>query len=189
MSPETVEKVRSELVTFVAARVETPEVAEDIVQEVFARLVAVGEEEKIIDARAWLYRATRNAIVDHYRRSKSLTALPSDLLHEEPSDLPNEATRELALCLRPMMAGLSSDRSRAVQLVDLEGRTHREAAEIEGVSVPGMKSRVQRGRRELVVLLQQCCDVERDSTGAVFDYTPRASSHRNDIDRFSSDES
>jgi RNA polymerase sigma-70 factor (ECF subfamily) len=60
---------------------------------------------------------------------------------------------ELAPCLRPLLDGLSPEQRRAVQLVDLDGWGQAEAARREEVSLSGMKSRVQRGRRRLVELL------------------------------------
>ena len=41
-----------------------------------------------------------------------------------------------------------------------------------GISVSGMKSRVQRARRELKDLLEHCCVVELDTQGAIADYHP-----------------
>jgi RNA polymerase sigma-70 factor (ECF subfamily) len=38
--------------------------------------------------------------------------------------------------------------------------------------VSGMKSRVQRARRQLKDLLEQCCSVGLDRTGAVTSYRP-----------------
>ena len=93
----------------------------------------------------------------------------------DPSDnLPNEATRELARCLQPMMSRLHPTARDAITRVDLEGQTHREAAAQLGISVSGMKSRVQRARRELKEQLTSCCQIQTDRTGALADYAPRA---------------
>ena len=58
----------------------------------------------------------------------------------------------------------------AVHAVDIDGMTHLAAADLAGISVPGMKSRVQRGRRQLRELLTDCCTVELSATRAVTDY-------------------
>jgi RNA polymerase sigma-70 factor (ECF subfamily) len=44
------------------------------------------------------------------------------------------------------------------------------AARREGVSLSGMKSRVQRGRRRLAELLGQCCTLTLDARGVPMDY-------------------
>jgi RNA polymerase sigma-70 factor (ECF subfamily) len=63
---------------------------------------------------------------------------------------------------------------RAVELIDLEGLPQARAAQREGVSVSGMKSRVQRGRRRLADLLGQCCALTLDTRGLPMDYAPPA---------------
>jgi RNA polymerase sigma-70 factor (ECF subfamily) len=62
----------------------------------------------------------------------------------------------------------------ALTRVDVDGQTHQQAADQLGLSVSGMKSRVQRARRQLKDLLQQCCTVGLDGSGAVATYRPTA---------------
>jgi RNA polymerase sigma-70 factor (ECF subfamily) len=50
-------------------------------------------------------------------------------------------------------------------MVDLDGIPQAGAAQREGVSLSGMKSRVQRGRRRLAELLGQCCTLTLDARG------------------------
>jgi RNA polymerase sigma-70 factor (ECF subfamily) len=42
-----------------------------------------------------------------------------------------------------------------------------------GISVSGMKSRVQRGRAQLRSALDQCCQIALDARGRVIAVTPR----------------
>ena len=58
----------------------------------------------------------------------------------------------------------------AITRVDLDGQTHQQAADQLGITVSGMKSRVQRARGQLKDMLTGCCSVELDRTGAVTDY-------------------
>lgn len=53
----------------------------------------------------------------------------------------------------------------AVTLVDLDGYTHQSAAEIEAISVSGMKSRVQRARTKLGEMLTVRRTVATDNLG------------------------
>ena len=57
-------------------------------------------------------------------------------------------------------------------MVDLDGMAQAAAARVEGVSLSGMKSRVQRGRRRLALLLGQCCELTLDARGVPVGYTP-----------------
>ena len=83
---------------------------------------------------------------------------------------PAAAVGELAQCLRPLLGGLPPDQRRAVELIDLDGWAQSRAARSEGVSLSGMKSRVQRGRRRLADLLGQCCALTLDARGVPMDY-------------------
>jgi RNA polymerase sigma-70 factor (ECF subfamily) len=60
-------------------------------------------------------------------------------------------------------------------MIDLDGLPQAAAARIEGVSLSGMKSRVQRGRRRLAELLEQCCTLTLDARGVPMDYDARSS--------------
>ena len=66
-------KYAPSLLTYVRMRVSSPEDAEDLVVEVFvaalenAKFAALSEKEK----QLWLWRVTRNKVIDAYRRAKT----------------------------------------------------------------------------------------------------------------------
>lgn len=171
------EQTRAELLGFVSRRVENLDAAEDIVQDILERIHRT-ELAKVTNLQGWLYQAARNAIVDHYRRRRQAFSLDEVDLPVE-ADLgaaggePPGAVQELARCLRPLIDQLPDDYRSAITLVDLDGETHHVVAGAVGVSTSGMKSRVQRGRRRLAALLQECCAVETTRSGSIVDYTPR----------------
>jgi RNA polymerase sigma-70 factor (ECF subfamily) len=171
---------------FIRRRVESDADADDILQEVFLRIHkhadTVERQERLV---SWLFQVTRNAIADYYRAPVRRRELPSGA----PSDLEEtevrawdsvedgdgeslEARRELAACLRPMIDQLPPRYRAAVTLVDLEGVPQKEAAARAGVSLSGMKSRVQRGRHALEHLLHDCCRIDLDAGGRITDYQP-----------------
>jgi RNA polymerase sigma-70 factor (ECF subfamily) len=168
---QTFERLRS----FIAARVRDDDVAADIAQDVLVRTIAAGALQRVDNPTAWLYRSARNAVIDHYR-----TRRVHDPIDEAdrwpdpgPSDSePNDATRDLARCLQPLLRELPPSARDALTRVDIDGQTHQRAADQLGISVSGMKSRVQRARRQLKGLLEQCCAVELDRSGAVTTYHP-----------------
>jgi RNA polymerase sigma-70 factor (ECF subfamily) len=168
---ETLERLRS----FVAARVGDRELAADITQDVIVRTIASGALERVDDPVAWLYRSARNAVIDHYRTRRPHA--PIDGIEQLPDPdagerVPNDATRELSQCLRPLIAQLRPAARDALEQVDVAGATHQQVADRLGLSVSGMKSRVQRARRELRELLERCCSVELDRRGTVTEYRP-----------------
>jgi RNA polymerase sigma-70 factor (ECF subfamily) len=44
---------------------------------------------------------------------------------------------------------------------------------MEGISVSGMKTRVQRGRRMMRALFEECCHLSIDARGKVFAIAPK----------------
>lgn len=179
-------EVRERLERFVARRVDDPDDAEDIVQDVFLRLQ---EHRGRIDRSGrvvpWLFRVARNAIADHYRgrsrRHEVESAAEDDPAFDtvDPREIlqfghdSGQAHRELAECIRPMLDGLPERYREALDLVDLGGRSQRTAADEVGLSRSGMKSRVQRGRRMLQDRLLECCRVALSAAGTVMDYEAR----------------
>ena len=167
---------------FVARRVSDPHHAEDLVSEIVVRvhrhLASLDDQERLT---AWVFRIARNVIKDHYKMS----GRRREVLDAEPDDVPcgtgadewvddqDAVLAELAVCLRPLLAELPADYRRALELTDLGGLSQAEAAEQEHVSLSGMKSRVQRGRRQLGAVLRQCCTPTLDSRGVPVDYRPR----------------
>jgi RNA polymerase sigma-70 factor (ECF subfamily) len=166
---------------FVRRRVSDPHQADDVVAEVMFRihqhLGTLDDQERVT---AWVFRITRNAITDHYRRiGRRREVLSTEI---EPNAHPSadawlddqEATlSELAACIRPLVDALPADYRRALELTDFDGHTQADAARIEGISLSGMKSRVQRGRRQFATLVRQCCDVTTDSRGELVDFNLR----------------
>lgn len=175
------EQLHEALRAFILKRVGDEAETEDILQEVFLRvhrrLESLHSRERMV---SWVYQITRNAIVDHYRSAARRPELPSGLateltrVTETPTEQEDfEAKYELAHCLRPMIARLSNEYREAITLVELDGLTHQEAATRLGLSVPGMKARVQRGRRQLKQMLDNCCLIQLDSRRGVADYQIR----------------
>jgi RNA polymerase sigma-70 factor (ECF subfamily) len=165
---------------FLARRV-PPDDVDDVLQDVFLRmqrgLATLREEERFA---AWLYQVARNAIADHGRvRARHPLPLQADQsIEAEPRPAGDEeddetAIRGLSACVALFVAQLPSPYREAITLVELEGLTAREAAELVGVSVSGMKSRVQRGRQRLRALFEDCCDIALDARGKVMAAAPR----------------
>ena len=84
----------------------------------------------------------------------------------EGDETESVAASALPKCLVNFVARLQSRYREAVTLVELEGTTARAAAEMVGISVSGMKSRVQRGPAQLRYMLEECCEIEVDAAGA-----------------------
>lgn len=176
------QELHGNLRAFIGRRVRNQADVDDLVQRVLLQIVkGLGSLRDAERLHAWVYRTARNVIVDHYRSSTARRELASgdaqDLALADVSNLSVDeesvALQELAICLTPMLRQLQPAYREAVTLTELEGITQAEAAERTGVSLSGMKSRVQRGRRQLKAVLEACCRVDLDNRGSIVGYEPR----------------
>jgi RNA polymerase sigma-70 factor (ECF subfamily) len=166
---------------FVLKRIPDEQSGEDILQNVFlkihTRIDTLRDEEKL---QSWIYQIARNAIADYYREQRTTTDLPEELvLPEEPAD--DDAVKELIPCIKTMVDSLPSDYREALYLTEYEGLTQRELADRLGLSFSGAKSRVQRAREKLKVMLLDCCHFEFDRRGRVIDYQPKCACCANQV--------
>lgn len=163
----------AQLRPFLARRVEAADV-DDVLQDVWLRvergLASLRDEERFT---AWLFQIARNAVADHLRaRARQPVAEPVEAA-VEPIDDDRDAAAALARCISIFVARLPSPYREAVSLIELEGLSVRDAADMVGISVSGMKSRVQRGRAQLRQLFEACCEIALDARGKVIGFTPR----------------
>jgi RNA polymerase sigma-70 factor (ECF subfamily) len=179
------QQIHNGLRAFISKRVANEAEVDDIVQDVWLKmqrgLDGLKDQRRLI---SWIYQIARHAIIDHYRapgrRREMPAGLAPDLEAHQSSSARTTASEdsgqlrtELASCLRPMIERLSGEYRQAVILIDLEGLTQQEAAVQLGLSLSGMKSRVQRGRRQLKGMLEACCVIELDRRRGVADYDVR----------------
>jgi RNA polymerase sigma-70 factor, ECF subfamily len=180
------EQVHNGLRAFIAKRIADEAEVDDILQEVFLRMHrgidALKDPQRVV---SWIYQITRHAIIDHYRAPERRREMPAGLAADMEatgtaavtpiidSGDSGEHRAELAGCLRPMIDRLDKGYREALILVELEGLTQEAAAKRIGLSLSGMKSRVQRGRRQLKRKLSDCCLIQLDQRNGVADYTVR----------------
>ena len=181
------QQVRAGLHSFIAKHVANEADVDDILQEVFLRIHrridSLKDPRRIVP---WVYQITRHAVIDHYRTQGQRQEVPAGLGTEVEAPRKGSATRfvgrssdsvelhsELSGCLRPMIERLAKENGEAVVLVELEGLTQQAAAKRLGLSLSGMKSRVQRGRKQLKQMLDECCKIEMDRRRGVIDYEVR----------------
>jgi RNA polymerase sigma factor (sigma-70 family) len=149
---EIIAKERSRLRNFIRRRVPDPADVEDIVQDVFYRLLEANRLLMPIEhVTGWLFRVARNRITDLFRKKKP--ELFSDAAVEDEEGelmqiddlLPSPDAGPDALYLRHMLLDeleLALDEQREVFVAhELEGRSFREIAEESGVSVNTLLSR------------------------------------------------
>lgn len=171
-------ELEARLRPYVARRVASAADIDDVLQETFVR-VHRGVAELDDDQRfgPWVYRVAASAIADHRRARERHPLTPGATNGELPAiELDEDIEAEMAGCVAIFVARLPSPYREAITLTELQGLTQKDAADLLGISLSGMKSRVQRGRERIRQMFEECCEISVDCRGRVTECTPRVSS-------------
>lgn len=150
----TYDQYASMLYRLALSRVNSREDAEDVVQEVFLKLMASYHKIRDDDhARAWLVRVTINQSNDCLRRKKQRAWLPFEAIAELAAE-DETPSPILSITMDPTSA--IPDKIRSVILLHyLEGYPLTEVATMLGISHSAAKMRLARGRKILEELIQK----------------------------------
>ena len=170
---EVIKREQSRLRNFIRRRVPDPRDAEDILQDVFYKLVAANRLlMPIEDVTGWLFRVARNRITDLFRKKKPERFSDPAVADEDderlqledllPSaDAGPEALYARSVLLDELEAAVDElpEEQRAVFVAhELEGRSFKEMAAETGVSVNTLLSRKRYAVRHLRERLQDVYD-------------------------------
>jgi len=170
---EIVAEERSRLRNFIRRRVADPADVEDIVQDVFYKLVEANRLLMPIDhVTGWLFRVARNRITDLFRKRREVTFSETSLEGEDgelqhiedllPSpDAGPEALYVRSVLLDELELALDElpDEQREVFVAhELEGRSFKELSDESGVNVNTLLSRKRYAVLHLRERLQKIYD-------------------------------
>jgi len=169
--------IEARLRPYVARRVASAAEVDDIVQEILVRvhkgLETLRDDESF---GGWVYRIAARTIADAAKsHARDPIARGRDIVDAAGggSDEAADLQLELGECVALFVARLPSPYREAITLTELQGLTQKEAAEMLGTSLSGMKSRVQRGREKIREMFEQCCEISVDGRGRVVDCEAR----------------
>jgi RNA polymerase sigma-70 factor (ECF subfamily) len=140
--------------------------AEDLVQDTYARaLQATAQFTPGTNLKAWLFRILRNTFISRYRRQRhdpTIGGLDTvDPTAQGPApeqwlrdDLELDRLRKVVAAEIERALMTLSEEARTVILLDLEGLTEGEVAQVLGCAVGTVKSRLARARATLRLLLK-----------------------------------
>ncbi len=141
---------KGRIFTFVLRMVGEVEHADDITQDVFAKvfplLPALDADHRVLP---WLYRVANNAAIDQIRRRRRFTWLRMGRLHgtgDEPRRDPHDGQVGEQEHVQKVLATLPPENAAALLLHALEGYSYKEIGEIQGCSMTAVRSRIARAR-------------------------------------------
>ena len=156
------QKNSKKLFNFIRSRVTNEQDAEDILQDVWFQLLSIVDTEPIEQLSAWLYRVSRNRIIDRQRKQKSLPL--EDFIYENENGeilIPEVIIDEMINpedefekmyfeeSLMHVLGELPEKQRQVFIWNELEGITLREIAERTGESIKTITSRKRYAVAEL----------------------------------------
>lgn len=145
---------------YLERRVGDRAVAEDILQNAFAKVVARREQapadESVIP---WFYRTLRNAAIDQFRRrgaaDRAYEAFARELeTHETPTD---DMEAEICACVSRLAATLKPEYAEALEAIEVAGTPVKAFAAQKGLSSNNAGVRVFRAREALKKRVTESC--------------------------------
>lgn len=155
---DLVELYQDHLFALVVRMVPDRDQAADAVQEAFFSAYRNMRSFRGGSVRSWLSRIAINAAMDQQRLRKRRPSQPYPELDDEtwqPPAGPDADPERTALeversrALQGALAGITPDQRHAIVLFDVEGYDYQEIADLTGVSLGTVKSRIHRGRLAL----------------------------------------
>lgn len=128
------------------------QLAEDIVQEVFVTLYfKAGDIRDRKKIKHWLVRTTTNRSIDFLRSSQKVVTLSEDFFERLPNDTLTDPVvemdkKELAFEIHKAINKLPEDMKALILLYYFQGIQQKEIAEILGVALGTVKTRLRRAR-------------------------------------------
>ncbi|MCB5174269.1 MULTISPECIES: sigma-70 family RNA polymerase sigma factor [Microvirga] len=128
--------------------------ADDLIQDTLTRAIAkIDRFEPGTNLNAWLFTILRNLFHSEYRRRRREVEDADGSYAARLSAPPEQGSRLDFEDFRKALARIPIDQREALLLVGAQGLSYEEAAEICGVAVGTIKSRVNRARTRLAALL------------------------------------
>jgi len=128
--------------------------ADDLVQDTLVRALAnIDRFERGTNLNAWLFTILRNLFHSEWRKLKREVEDIDGAYAARLSTIPEQGGRLDLADFRTAMTKLPADQREALLLVGAQGFSYEDAAQICGVAVGTIKSRVNRARARLAQLL------------------------------------
>jgi RNA polymerase sigma-70 factor, ECF subfamily len=130
-----------------------PALADDLMQESYLRfLCSLGPDDGEVAYRRYLFQIATNLLRDHWRRPRPtpIDTVPEALFASGAGSAHTDSRAEL----EPAMARMRPRERQLLWLAHAEGYSHREIAEITGLSSPSIRLLLFRARRKIARLLR-----------------------------------
>ncbi len=152
------------------------DMAEDLTQEIFLKIFkALGTFDRRANFQTWLISVSRNLCIDHYRSvrkeremvDRSVDAADVSPVSNEPDALVTLERGDRRAMLHRALARLPDTLRAAVLLRDIQELSYQEIADRLALPEGTVKSRINRGRKELTRQIRRVMSDEEAQAAAI----------------------
>lgn len=138
---------------FIYSKVSDRDIVNDIIQDVFYKIHSnIHNLKNNSKLTSWLFQVARNAIIDYFREEKKATELLKNM-NQEDTYVKKTSTEILKYCMTFFLSRLPEKYEEAIIFTEFKGNSQIELAKKESISVSAAKSRVQRAKKQLKVVV------------------------------------
>lgn len=147
---------------FILSKVKDAATAEDILQDTFikvhTKLHTLKDEDKL---KPWLFSVARYSVLDYFRANKQERPVDDLEIESEPV---KQAHSEQD-CLKGILKNLPKKYRDPLFLSDIKGLKQQEVANQLQLSLPTVKSQIQRARKQIAQGFMDCCGFKMNAEG------------------------
>ena len=152
----------SDIKRFIISKTNDSNIADDILQDTFikvhTKLHTLRDDDKL---KPWLFSVARYTVLDHFKTSKIKVEL-NDFEAEDTTLNPEHTEKD---CLRGILVNLPKKYREPIFLSDIMGLKQKEVAERLNLSLPTVKSQIQRARKQIAQGFMDCCGYQMNDEG------------------------
>jgi RNA polymerase sigma-70 factor (ECF subfamily) len=157
---------RDDLVRFFTHRLRSPAAGEDLVQDIYVRIVTLERGADVRNATGYLYRLGSNLMLDKIRserrraardhswRDSHRTLVGADEVSEDPAADDAVAARQRLEAVIAVVRGLPAQTQRVFRMHKFDGQTHAEVALTLGISRSAVEKHCMAALRQFEQHLQ-----------------------------------
>ncbi|MDN3492700.1 sigma-70 family RNA polymerase sigma factor [Winogradskyella bathintestinalis] len=147
---------------FILSKAKDPVITEDILQETFikvhTKLHTLKDKDKL---KPWLFSVARYTLLDYFKINKQEFVVEDLEVESEPE--PNLHSEQD--CLRGIIKSLPKKYRDPLFLSDIKGMKHQDVANQLQLSLPTVKSQIQRARKKIAQGFMDCCGFKMNDEG------------------------
>lgn len=151
---ERLEALRPQLYRLAYSWTNNPVLADDLTQEALAKaLKNVGQLKNPDALKSWSFGILRNCWVDHFRSNRDMDDVDNQILADEQTPERHHEQQNIVDKVRGAVSELPEGQRHVLTLIDLEGCSYAEVADILDIPIGTVMSRLCRARKCLATKL------------------------------------